>query len=277
MYRERTPERSLQSHAVCVWQHDLATSSPARPLVIVPDGCVDLLWDGARLRVAGPDTRPAVEQPRVAGTTIVGIRFITGLAQPVLGLPVSALCDQRPELSELWGAPARELADTLGGLSPAHALVRLQQALTMRRASFGPVDTTVSELVRRLAARSCDPELRTATLARELGVSERQLHRRCSAAVGYGPKLLARILRMQAVLTTLRRQPEISLVALASMLGFADQAHLSHDAMELFAQSPGTLRGQAQRRALSVLDKTAAANWDQARVHGTNISIHPRR
>jgi AraC-like DNA-binding protein len=37
-------------------------------------------------------------------------------------------------------------------------------------------------------------------LARATGLSERQLYRRCLAAFGYGPAVLARILRLQRAL-----------------------------------------------------------------------------
>ena len=45
------------------------------------------------------------------GQTIVGLRFRTGTAGQVLGLPASELLDARVPLSEIWGA---ELAERLG-------------------------------------------------------------------------------------------------------------------------------------------------------------------
>jgi methylphosphotriester-DNA--protein-cysteine methyltransferase len=42
-----------------------------------------------------------------------------------------------------------------------------------------------------------DPRARTDEVAAQVGLSLRQLRRRCHAAVGYGPKTLQRILRFR--------------------------------------------------------------------------------
>jgi transcriptional regulator GlxA family with amidase domain len=83
-----------------------------------------------------------------------------------------------------------------------------------------------------------------AQLSASLGVSERQLLRRCDAAFGYGPKLLARVLRFQAFVQALRVHSQLGLAELALGLGYADQAHLAHDTSELAGQTPRQLRAR---------------------------------
>ncbi|HEX5655879.1 MAG TPA: helix-turn-helix transcriptional regulator, partial [Polyangiales bacterium] len=141
------------------------------------------------------------------------------------------LRDARVELADLWDVA--ELEDALQREPPARVLQRMVQ---LRH----PTDATIEALVARLRV---DPALRVAQLARELGVSERQLNRRCTAAVGYGPKLLARILRMQNITLALRQQgAQDGLAALALRFGFADQAHFTHESSELYGATPGQLR-----------------------------------
>jgi AraC-like DNA-binding protein len=70
-------------------------------------------------------------------------------------------------------------------------------------------------------------------------LSERQLHRRCRDAFGYGPKTLARILRMNRALDAARAGR--SLVEVAAAVGYADQAHLSRDVRALTGVPPSTL------------------------------------
>jgi len=88
-YREAPPTPALRSHFRCVWRH----TTPAGPpllIVVVPDGCVDLLWHEGGLFVAGPDVeaaRPALPP----GTTVIGLRFQPGAAVPWLGLPMTAM------------------------------------------------------------------------------------------------------------------------------------------------------------------------------------------
>jgi AraC-like DNA-binding protein len=71
-------------------------------------------------------------------------------------------------------------------------------------------------------------------VAGELGVSERQLQRRVCDAVGYGPKMLARVLRFRR-LQALAPAP---LAELALDAGYADQAHMTAEVTRLAGISP---------------------------------------
>jgi AraC-like DNA-binding protein len=78
--------------------------------------------------------------------------------------------------------------------------------------------------------------LPVAALARELAVSERHLHRRTIAALGYGPKTFARIVRFQRALALLEAgRPPADVAATA---GYADQPHLTREMQALAGRSP---------------------------------------
>ena len=81
-----------------------------------------------------------------------------------------------------------------------------------------------------------------AAVADDLGLGERQLRRRAGAAFGYGPKVLARVLRFSSVVDRLRSAPATPLAALAADAGYADQAHLTHEVRALSGLPPGRLR-----------------------------------
>jgi transcriptional regulator GlxA family with amidase domain len=89
----------------------------------------------------------------------------------------------------------------------------------------------------RLGAARAD----VAGLAEDAAVTERQLHRRFVHAVGYGPRLLQRVLRLQAFLA-LCGSPRLGLAELAVRAGYADQSHLSRDTRELAGRTPAELR-----------------------------------
>jgi transcriptional regulator GlxA family with amidase domain len=74
-----------------------------------------------------------------------------------------------------------------------------------------------------------------------VALSERQLRRRFHDAVGYGPKTLGRVMRLQRFLRLARAQPDAGLAALAADAGYADQAHLSGDARALTGRTPSAL------------------------------------
>ncbi|HZB51734.1 MAG TPA: helix-turn-helix domain-containing protein, partial [Mycobacteriales bacterium] len=80
-----------------------------------------------------------------------------------------------------------------------------------------------------------------AALAARAGLSERQLHRRCLAAFGYGAKTLDRVLRLQRFLALGRTSPTAGMAELAIEAGYADQAHLGHDCRALAGATPTEL------------------------------------
>jgi AraC-like DNA-binding protein len=67
-------------------------------------------------------------------------------------------------------------------------------------------------------------------IAADLALSERQLHRRCLAAFGYGAKTLGRIRRMQRALAMPASVPA---ALVAATTGYADQAHLTREVRAL--------------------------------------------
>jgi transcriptional regulator GlxA family with amidase domain len=87
------------------------------------------------------------------------------------------------------------------------------------------------------------------------GLSERQLRRRFDAAVGYGPKTLAGVLRLQRFLALTSAEPSPDLARLALDAGYADQPHLTRECRRLTGLTPVVLvargAGPAGEPALS--------------------------
>ncbi|MFF5257618.1 DUF6597 domain-containing transcriptional factor [Actinomadura viridis] len=200
----------------CVWTRAVPDAPYVQP--VVPDGCVDLVWwsRGARIVVAGPDTRPSPTRME-AGDRLVGVRFLPGTAPPVLGVPADAVRDARVPLRELWGAEADRLGEAVARAHDPRAV--LTEAV-LGRAPAAP-DPFVPALSAALES------LTVAEAAEELGLSGRQLRRRSLAAFGYGPKTLQRVLRFQRALGLARAGRPLADVAHAT--GYSDQAHMAHE------------------------------------------------
>jgi transcriptional regulator GlxA family with amidase domain len=91
------------------------------------------------------------------------------------------------------------------------------------------------------------PHGRIVELSRWIGISERQLHRRFSAAIGYGPKMFQSVLRFQRLLKTAREPgAKQSLADLAASAGYADQAHMTRDVHRLANIRPTMLLHSAK-------------------------------
>jgi AraC-like DNA-binding protein len=223
-----TERRTRQPLFACTWSRSTADASGSTR--VVPDGCADVLWhqETGRLFVAGPDTRAHVgEQHR---GLLVGVRFKPGLAPAGLGVPSSEIRDLRVDLDLLWpGDRVRRLADALAvAASPAAVLA---DAVAAGGFSW---DRSVPGLV--AAVRRGE---RVSEVAASLGLTERQVHRRCLAAFGYGPKVLQRVLRFDAALRMVREGG--SLAAVAYSVGYSDQAHFSREVRALAGVSVSAL------------------------------------
>src|SRR6478609_2125181 len=233
MYREFAPPPDLAASVACVW------TSVSRGGVILPDGCVDPVWRGDGLIVAGPATG-AIESPVPLGTTVFGVRFRLGVAGAALGVPAVEFADLSVDAEAVLGRGAGDRV--AGGGMPA--------LLELVRARLRPVDP----LDRAAALAMARPETRVAELGAALGVSERQLRRRFLDAVGYGPKTLARVLRFQRFLQLSAARADLARLALDA--GYADQAHLTRETRRLSGRTPAELvasgAGPAGERVRSV-------------------------
>jgi methylphosphotriester-DNA--protein-cysteine methyltransferase len=221
-YREYAPPAELEPLVACLWEGVETTDRPWR---LVPDGCLDLIWVGGRdLVVAGADTGPrVVDLP--AGTRSQGIRLRPGAAGAVLGMPASELRDREVPADLVWGAAAARLRESVTQAESeesARCLELLARAVASRQAVPDP-------LVRVASWHLSLPGASISRVAAELGVSERQLHRRTTAAVGYGPKLLARVARLRRFVAL----TEDSLAIRAIEAGYASQAHMSDEVRRL--------------------------------------------
>ena len=92
--------------------------------------------------------------------------------------------------------------------------------------------------------------LRTADLARQLGLSTRSLERLLKEHIGLTPKWLIDCRRLQHAATSLFTAPDTDLAALAGDLGYADQAHFTRHYRRVLGETPGQTRqaGQDRRR-----------------------------
>ncbi|WBB77063.1 helix-turn-helix domain-containing protein [Micromonospora sp. WMMD1128] len=240
MYRER---EAVGVRRAVRWA---SVASGGGPVRVLPDGCLDLLWSSrVGLLVAGPD-RTAQVGRSAPGERWIGLRLPPAVGPAVFGLPAEELRDRRVPLADLWGRAAADLAErieaaaadptgpaaalTVAGWSAAGAAILEEVARGRLRAAGGP-DPLGVRVAARLAAGAT-----VAATAAEVGLGPRALHRRSRALFGYGPKTLARIMRMGRALGLARAGVPLAEVAVRA--GYADQAHLTRDVRELAGVPP---------------------------------------
>jgi AraC-like DNA-binding protein len=118
---------------------------------------------------------------------------------------------------------ARELAERVAAHPDDRGRAReLERAVRRLAARARPVDEVALQVAARLNQRR---PASVRDLSRATGLSERQLHRRCTAAFGYGPAVLARMLRLQRALRLAR----------------SHQQHLAHEVRAIMGTTPTRL------------------------------------
>jgi AraC-like DNA-binding protein len=216
MYRER----ASRVPGAFVWS-SIATGDEVR---VLPDGCMDFLWDGESISIAGADTHAQVFRAAPA-TVMTGLRFAPGYAPRVLGVPADEFTDQRVPLDAIWSTTAVERITAALTASPTPGEELETIALGTR-----PENDEHAALIDRVVALARVGSTSIA-IADEVGLSTRQLQRRSTAAFGYGAKRLVRVLRMQQALDYVRRGTRLA--DSAARVGYADQSHLAREVKEM--------------------------------------------
>ncbi|MBX6751631.1 MAG: helix-turn-helix domain-containing protein [Micromonosporaceae bacterium] len=199
---------------------------------ILPDGCIDLIWSQGRVMVAGPDTTARLVRTP-AGVEYVAVRFAPGLAPGVLGVPAHELRDRQPDLDDVWPGRGRRLAEII-----SESADRPRALAELIRSELARAADRTDPLARQVAQRLARGE-RVGDVARSVGLSPRQLHRRSLDAFGYGPKTLARVLRLNRALALARTGA--TLADVAATTGYADQAHFAREVRALTGTTAAAL------------------------------------
>jgi AraC-like DNA-binding protein len=257
-YRELPPPPHLAPYVACLWTRSTGDDQADLQSRILPDGCIDIVWVGERPpAIAGPATR-AVQARLPAQATIIGVRFRPGAAPNVLGLPSSELLDAEVPLRDVWGRTMPDIAARIAELPGTSAkLAAVERIVARRVVDASPPDQLIHAAASWLARH---PEQQISMLGRSLGLSDRQLRRRCEATVGYGPKTLQRVLRFQRWLRLAQatRHGHANLALLARESGYADQAHLTREVRRLAGVPPTPLLAGDENAAARLVSVTAA-------------------
>jgi AraC-like DNA-binding protein len=222
---ERAPADFVADALRCAWRGDLgAMRTP------LPDECFDLFWVDGSLWLSGPESSSWAPRGSPPGRPAVGVRCRPGVGPALFGVPASEVRDLRVRLDDVWpGRDVREISGRLASRAGDPGRMReLERLIGRLAANARSVDRLAVAVAAEVGRARPAP---ASAIARSAGLSERQVHRRCSEAFGYGPAVLARILRLQRALRLARsgRRPA-RLADLAVAAGYCDQQHLAHDA-----------------------------------------------
>jgi AraC-like DNA-binding protein len=235
------PIEALRGVVVCCWALDGLDPEPKQD---VPDGCVDLLFAfGERVEAMAIGVATRARSSSRPARCVVGVTLAPGEALPILDVPLHELRDRTVPLCELWPR-AESLLDEMAMQRTAEGRAAvLQRTLAKRLAGSRPVELArLRHGLRRLS--ETHGRLRIGTLARSVGISERQLERLFRERTGLGPKEMARVARLRSVLAHLASAGRADWADVANAFGYADQAHLINEFQVLTGKSPARYLGE---------------------------------
>ena len=242
------PPPSLADSVKAVWIARGTKAEFSAPEPIVPDGCVEIVFNAGdpfvnadtgtiqpRALLAGQMTKPVMALP-TGDVDLIGIRFHTSRAGAALRVPMWQLQDALIDASDLDRGVGR-LGDEVASLPLCERVPYVAAELAPRlhavdETTLGAIEHTLAIIRQRRGNVSIDG------LARAVGVSRRHLERRFRDEVGLRVKHVARIARVHAVLALLERRSAVRGAELAAACGFSDQAHLIRECKALTGQTP---------------------------------------
>ncbi len=177
--------------------------------------------DGACL--TGPQRRAQVIST-APQRGMVAVNFTPGGALPFLQLPLHAVADDYPGLSEVWGRSGEVVRERLGGAAPARMLDVAEKILLEQA-----VRPLVADRALDLAVRALDRGAPVGVVVERFGTTAKPFIRRFREATGLTPKTYARLRRLQRVLASVPSDGPVDWARLAVEHGFYDQSHLVHD------------------------------------------------
>jgi AraC-like DNA-binding protein len=163
--------------------------------------------------------------------TPIGARLLTGL-------PMSELTNRVLALHDVFGAHSTDLVERLESAAAWDERFDIVDRFIARRiaAATGPMPGVAwaYRALHRTGGRA-----NIASLADEMGWSQKHLIAQFRENIGLPPKTLARVLRFDRAVAMVRTSDPVDWAEIAAGCGYYDQAHLIRDFREFSGMTPG--------------------------------------
>jgi len=204
---------------------------PPHEQTVLPHPNVHLVFEASGAGIFGVDRRLFTRSLSGLGLGF-GVRFTAGGFRPFWQAPISQLTDRVVPAARLFGPRAEKtrqaIMDDFASGGSDGVMIGSAEALLL---SVLPERDPLAERAAALVARiTDDPGLRRVDqLAASSGMTPRTLQRLFADYVGVSPKWVMRRARLHEAAERADSGEPVDWAALASDLGYADQAHLTRD------------------------------------------------
>lgn len=238
-----------------LWTQQVAAAPTGRTWRVVPDLNPHLMFTltraGSRLHarcfLVGARSR-FVDVPMGNRIVTCGAGLLPGTLSRLTRLPASDFTDRSISVEAAFGTPGKVLLERLGEVAPCG------DALGIIAAFLAEIGARQNRRV-SLPVDGCN---RVEQLAARTGLPRRTLHSRLTQEIGLSPKRILRIRRLHQALR-LAQEPFSTWAHIAASCGFADQAHMIREFVDLLGESPGAWR-QRSRLPISSIPRPMPPN-----------------
>lgn len=225
IYLEYAPRPRLSDFVACYWFLETAESENSSTYRVLPDGCVDLIFDNGAsadgIFVGGMTKAVAVSLPPRA--RFFGVRFRPGGARPFVNFSLKEIIDAKANLADVWRNCDAEFSDVMRNADAKRQINAVEKFLIEKLASAEFPNSKIQAAVALIHSRNGNCSINS--VSEKLGTSRQHLNRIFGEAVGLSPKTFTRIVRLRAALRLFRRSPVKDWAFLALESGYYDQAH----------------------------------------------------
>jgi len=200
---------------------------PAHEQTILPHPNVHLVFEASGAGLYGVDR--SLFARRLSGRgKVLGVRFRAGCFRPFWGAPISQLSDRVVPGVRVFGPLAEKTRQAIMCAESDAEMTSHAESLLF--SALPEPDPVAEQVARMVALITSSPWLRRVDqLSDACGLSVRSLQRLFADYVGVSPKWVMRRARLHEAALRADAGEPVDWAALASDLGYADQAHLTRD------------------------------------------------
>jgi hypothetical protein len=257
-YQTYQPHPDLQSAVKLFWTLEIPAQPDVQPQLILPDGCIDIIFvlgedikrytsgDNfiiqPREMVLGQITEPFYVEP-TGHVNSFAVRFYPYGFANFVQVPINELANRETLIALLFGEEiATQLTQKIKqATDTVHRIAILERFLLERLNDQTTVDNIVKNTIDTILLTR-GAEAINSILGDDLS-KRRQLERKFVRQIGISPKQLGKVIRLQTVLKMLLNNQSESLTAIAYESDYYDQAHFIKDFKDFTGITPKDFLG----------------------------------
>ncbi|HEX6891299.1 MAG TPA: helix-turn-helix domain-containing protein [Chryseolinea sp.] len=252
-YQTFPPHSDLASLVKCYWTLEVPAEAGAQRQLIIPDGCIEMIFIlgddikrytsedefiiQPREMVLGQITQPFFVEP-TGYVNSFAVRFYPYGIANFVPTPIKQLANKETPISLLFGeALSKELAQRMIRATDTRERIKIAEdfllnKLTEKATIDNIVKTTIDAMIFTKGSAPINKILKDHLSKR------RQLERKFIKQIGISPKQLGKVIRLQTALKMLLSQQSESLTRIAYESEYYDQAHFIKDFKEFTGTNP---------------------------------------